>query len=250
MQQHYRSIVKKLTNVKLESHFFHFGELKETQEFNQYTFLRKYSYSGTKKEKKKQELYDVFISELYDIEYLHKYWKKIKKYRTMPIIVKNIDSGYEEDLVFKLTLPKEVNIINSKKIKKPKRNRILKSFNKTDSNFINELKHISDSKIKNENDLSDFEHFLMPDIIYGYTVSARQDELEHLFRWIFDFEIYQEKNHQVIEVKIDSLNSNEIKSFPCYIFFKSKIDFEIQYQINSKNQNKIISGNLNYKKTI
>ncbi|MFV8346877.1 hypothetical protein [Flavobacterium sp. ZB4P13] len=249
-QDYLKNLIHQIISIEVDNDFFNLGDLLESKKIIIQNFLFGYddgcSYSGSESELKKFKLYNKLFSKLHKIQYLLKYWKIIQKYNLLPIVVKNENSTFKEDIIINLKIPNFVKIIDFKKFIKPNRYSILDEFVKKNGAFINEVKHISSSKVKNNNDLSNYSYFIIPGLTYG--IVHNTEEFEYLLSWIFDYKIFNENDHQIIQVKIDSINTNEIKSFPSYIFFQSNSDFIIEYEINSKNQKKIIAGKLNYQK--
>lgn len=248
---------KNALDLDISNDFFEFGDLKETN--NSQVFIpwnNNIILNGTDNEKNKKDTYDDFYIKLENLYDLLKFWSKIHKFNFLPIVLKNDSKSYEKGLRIKLFFPKDVKILSPRDFPAPKRLDVLKEFNDTDNILIYFLKHQKDSKVDEY-----YSNKMIPlsyDFETAYSIhmlssvsekrSMRKNQFYKVLEYFYDFEIfYDNPKNTILECEIDELSANEAIAFPSFIFYKSDNDFDIEYEINSKNLSKKINGILNVK---
>lgn len=246
-------------NIELSDDFFKFGDLKESNCSSGFMpwSSGNITLSGTENERNKKELFDDFDYRLKNLYDLLKFWSKVQKFNFLPIVLRNESKSFEKGLKIKIFFPKDIKIISPRDFPSPKRLDVLKDFNDTDNILAQWFKHHKDSMV-NES----YSNKMMPlyqDFESYYSISSftsgtkekrsmRKNQYYKVLEYLFDFEIYYDNpDYIIIECEIDELSANEAISLPSYIFYKSDNDFDIEYEINSKNLSKKINGLLNVK---
>jgi hypothetical protein len=252
-----RKKVKLVLEIDIPDVFFEFGDLKETKNGSLFTsWNNTVIFSGNENEKNKYEAYQEFEFKLYDLSDLLNFWSEIQKFKFLPIVLNNFSKSYEKGLRTKLYFPKEVTIITPRDFPSPKRIENIKELNDVDNILSYWLKHHKDSKV-NEYSTNSFalqagifetsySLHMMSDL--SVKKSMREDQFYRILEYYFDFEVFfDDPEKTILECSIDELSANESISLPSYIFYETDNDFEIEYEINSKNLSKKIKGVLNIK---
>jgi hypothetical protein len=244
-------------NIELSDDFFKFGDLKESNTSSGFMPWNSgnITFSGTKNEQNKKTLFDDFDYRLENLYDLLKFWSKVQKLSFLPIVLRNESKSFERGLKIKLFFPKDIKIISPRDFPSPKRLDVLKDFNDSD-NILNQwFKHHKDSMVNESNSnkmmpiYHDFESYYSISSFTSGTNekrSMRKNQYYKVLEYLFDFEIYYDNpNYIILECEIDELSANEAISLPSFIFYKSDNEFDIEYEINSKNLSKKINGLLN-----
>jgi hypothetical protein len=249
--------VKELLSITVSKDFFEFGDLKVTNNSISFgPFGNNIILSGTDNEKKKKETYDTFEIKLENLNDLLIFWSKIQDFNFLPIVLNNASSSYEKGLRIKLFFPKEVKIIFPNDFPCPERIDILKEFNEIENILINLCKHQKDSKVNEFYSKKYLKHIqgfettypLFAMSSFNERKSKRIEQYYDILNYYFDYEIfYDNPDYTVLECDVDELSANEAISLPSFIFYKSDNNFNIEYEINSKNLSKKINGILNVK---
>jgi len=228
--------------------FFNFGELKESRTKNiTFIFSSKRTWQGTEEEKEKKKLYDIFYSELRELDDLKAFWDKVIKLSVLPLVLSNIGTQFEEDIKVHLFFPKSVKVYSYKNFPSPKTQQILSDITRDDSFLFDIVRH------KNSRQVEAYSHqYLYPQFfsIPSLSGDSRIEDLRKLRRildYYFEYEFFDEEQHKVFEYNFKSLNSNTKVAFPAFLFISSNIDFTIDYKITCKNNIDTIDGKLYYR---
>ncbi|NVO09583.1 MAG: hypothetical protein HXX16_06450 [Bacteroidales bacterium] len=247
----------KILKIKLPYEFFEFGELKESK--NSITIISgnyEIILTGTDNEKAKKEAYDEFEINLENLCDLLQFWSEVRELFFLPIVLRNESKSYEKGLRIKLFLPKEIKIITPKEFPYPKRIDILKEFNSLDNLLVYCAKHQKDSKVNEFYSKKHLEYIQNFEYTYSNLAmnpffkgnSKRVEQYFNILKYLFDYDIfYDNPDYTVLECEVNELSANESIALPSFIFYKSDKDFDIEYEINSKNLSKKINGVLNMK---
>ena len=239
--------LKRILNIEPNKEFFNFGELKESRKMDiSYSyFSNKTSLNGTEIEKEKKNLYNDFYWKLIELTDLLDFWQKISKLSFLPIVIENTGKLHNEEIRVQLSIPDSVKVIKTKSFPIPKRFNNLKDLNSEDSFLFQNIRHVQNSAV-NEYDSG----YLMPPFINLGMFGNEQEEekFRSMLDYYFEYSYYYDKPKiTIIECCFKELNTNEILAFPTYIFFKSKKNFTINYEITCKNEPGKITGTLEYK---
>jgi len=246
-------------SIDLCDDFFKFGDLKESNSSSGLIPWNSGSitFRGTENEQNKKALFDDFDYRLENLFDLLKFWSKVQKFSFLPIVLRNESKSFEKGLKIKLFFPKYIKIISPRDFPSPKRLDVLKDFNDTNNILTQWFKHHKDSMVNESYSKKlmplyhDFESYYSISSFTSGTNEKRNMRKNHYYKvleYLFDFEIYYDNpNYIILECEIDELSANEAISLPSFIFYKSDNEFDIEYEINSKNLSKKINGLLSVK---
>jgi hypothetical protein len=245
---------KKLLGLDIATDFFDFGNLRIPQVrivSNSSDFIDS-NFFGSESEVSKRKSYQKFKDELYDYEDLHIFWKKIQSFRIIPIILQNNGNSNNEDIDINLHFPDSIKIVYPDKFPIPKRLNTLNELTTNNSILGFFFKHQKDSKVKEYYSQVIHKHYI-PD--FGFILSKEEkikkeeEKFYDMIKEIFDYEVFYDiPNKTILNCNINDIKPNDLKALPAYILINTFEEFEIQYDINSKDLNERIVGKLNVKK--
>lgn len=241
---------EKILGVKPDREFFNFGELKESKTMGHAfpLILNPSTMNGSKKEKEKRELYNDFHSQIYWMEDLLNYWKKLSKLSIFPIVLSNKGKTHKTCIKIQLLFPKKVKLYKAKSFPVPKSLQILIDLNSDDSFLFRNIRHEQNSVVREYYSgyvMHDFPYFGM----FGHErISYEKDKYRSMLDYYFDYAYYDDNpEYNIVECEIAELNTNDTIALPSYIFFKNKTDFTLEYKITCKDEPETMTGALYYK---
>jgi hypothetical protein len=171
------------------------------------------------------------------------------EFRVIPIVLKNNGSVLNESIDIQLNFPNEIDILKPNDYPLPQRIKTLKELNSSKGILSLLLKHNKDSKVKEYSYSFSMPTAYLPNFPFSETHEEKKvietNKYYDLIKSLFEYEIfYDKKDKTTIACNIDNIKPNDSVSLPCYLLTKSKEDFLIDYEINSKNLASKINGTL------
>lgn len=241
---------QRILEVKPDIEFFNFGELKESKTMGHaFPLISNLPIlNGSEEEKEKRELYNDFGSQIFwMIDFLN-FWKKLSKLSLFPIVLSNKGKAHKTDIKIQLFFPKDIKLYKAKNFPIPKSHQILKDLNSEDSFLFRNVRHKQNSVVNEYYSgyvMAEFPNFGL----FGFERKGyEKDKYRSMLDYYFDYSYYYD-NHEynIVECQITELNTNDTISLPSYIFFKSKMDYTLEYKITCKNEPETLTGTLYYK---
>lgn len=245
---------KKYLNVELSNSFFNFGRLEMTKSLSPFSLSYNTEYSGTNEEKAKMDLFLEFKFQLKSYHDLFRFWKKIQQFYFLPIVLVNDGNTYQEGLTIKIVFPAIVKIVIPSDFPYPKENNIIKELYQEQSVLFQNFKHFKDrnvneyhtKKLSSENFNERLNLKRITDFCLFDETELQKERFYELLDYYFDFQV-ESGGQVVVECDIHELKANDAISLPSFIFFKTKEDFTVEYEINSNNLPQKVYGVLNVK---
>lgn len=244
---------KSLLGINLEKENFYVGDLRR-----KYDFMTG-GYSGTTgsdEEVQKGRYINEYRYQLKQLEDIIEYSDYLSSLFFIPLALRNKGEMYDEDIEVIIKFPQHVTIITHENIKIPG-DSILNGFTNEESLLHSLLSHKRDHRIEPYASIkvpplstSYFNPF--PELIGKSAIEKYEDEVvdfKQNIKDLFNAEYYDEKDGVVVQYHFIKLNSDANSAFPSHILVKADSDFEINYEIKSKNLNKSLSGMLYCKLT-
>lgn len=234
------NITKKLEDVFHISidreQFFNVYGLRKNQYAAQLPFVggSNWGYDGTDDEQAKWDLIEKLNGLIFIFDSYFKIKDFLNKYSIIPLVLVNDGTLNNEDVKVNIKLPKQSNIL-----KQPDQNLAVFSYiAKYNGNRLIEelLCPKSDSKVGEFN-------IVNKNVIYNAGLFIHNKSLEELIELekvyindMFNFTIYEEDDHKVLEFELSSIRPNEKLLLPVYVLSEINNDIEIHYEVIS-NQN-------------
>jgi hypothetical protein len=245
-----RERLKKWFFVQIEDSFFYVGNLKQ----NLMTFampMMGRGYSGTEEEKKKGEAITDLYWELRSIQEIKSLFDQLNSFSYYILIVENSGGSHDEELTINLTIPSSVEVITPDRFYVPGEYDALDVLIK--SHFASSILGVrADSLIKEYSfgNFMDIDPMDQLDFAYklGRTrdrLNLKQDKFVHRIESMMDVEVYTDMpDHMQLRYLFKKLNPGIRMGFPSILFFDSKEDFKIGYEITTKHSPIVHKGEL------
>lgn len=236
-------------DIKINTtHFFNIGNLTMRKDLFKVTFPNNspsYSYNGTDEEKEKYELLEDLFCKLKTYNHWLNYFRSLDSKIYITLAVENFGKVYDEDVAVKLYIEKGA-LIKNKGIPMPNPSLLEEAI--VQLNMIYEIERTHDIEEYDDGVIYSPPSYVdnTADIL-GYTFTRDVDSLKSDFRvtidGIFNYEFYEDDEHDIISFNIGYIKKNTKIAFPSLLLFNNEID-EIKYEINSKYATEVFSGTL------
>lgn len=219
--------VKSHFNIDLKREFFFVGNLTEEKKLGLMGSYS-YEYKGSKREKEKNNLLTVFKYKVDQYGYILSFIEKIKTYFALPIVIQNVGDIQDENITIKLFIDKSVEVFRGSDYPEDEDIVFYLIMLNDDDNFIESIfKFKSDSKVKVENQNSNYNH------IFNQGEIQISDFYNELDMYIAQPQ-YEEDNYNVIELEVPNIRSGESKFVNKLVLLHSlNENLEIKYTILS-----------------
>ena len=244
------SVAWSLLGIKIQDDFFEIGNLKKHTSKNYFNGTSTIEYLGSERSKLKMQEIKSFEKELFLLKSRNEQNAFMNQFSLIPLVLKN--QGQEADFKIRVQLKfsRQLKLLYPNNYLKPDYN-ILSEFLDNDGILNRKFRHIADSRVQQKPMELSFEDSEYS--IYKRLLSYEEKKKDNYQRFyqdlnnLFDFNVFEENEFNILEFTFDRLNPKEVLSFPCYLFIQSRNEFSIQFNITSEKSTNMIEGILKYK---
>jgi hypothetical protein len=246
-----KNSLKELFDIGITDDFFNVGNLRENYSVLTLPFNNGIEYIGTAVEKAKMEALNHLRWELETFTELKKFSDQIDEYRPLTLVLQNSGTTFDEEIAVTLQLPIEVEIALPENLYVPDDLGALEKII-TIRYFRQVFRIQEDSSVSGYeySPLADFDPDGSMEIFYK--MSGHSEKLKYKRRKlmrqadaIFEYEFFNDlAGFYQLRFHFNKVNPNIRMAFPFHLFVKSVNDFEITYDIKTKNSSAIYQGTL------
>lgn len=239
--------VAEYLEIELDKSFFTLGTLRENI-FSGSIVLGGRNLEGKEEEKEKYNN----IIQLYDLICSFINWCSVEEcfsgMKDIKLCLTNQGSMYDEDIDIELYLPNNM-FLSHKEFSIPKEGAFS---NLEEDSSLNELFEIkgTESYIDYESSCKPFSQVYVPNTPSIFPFGGRDYEEEYRddLDDIFCYKIYEKGSDIIVKLHIDYIKQHSAVAFPTPLFLKdTEVYSDIRYNIISKNNANVISGNIQVK---
>lgn len=237
--------------ITINDEFWHLGglQIEISQVHNIMGGGHSKSLVGTDEEKRKYELINAIINDIYQYTDSNEYYCKMDEMPYIELVVRNEGTTYDEDIEVSLTVPNDsVQIAEDLPVPLFEIDEIV------DEDKLNDwICPLATASIREFDFALPYDANFAPHITaidmpfqqrdYEAEYERKKEEYYDKIKGLFDWEVFPQVDSDIIKLQIRKLNQFRAMHFPARIFFKSIPD-RIQFSITAKYTLSVITGEI------